>query len=176
MRTLYTLAYPEVSGTDAAFIEAFRREHDLPYRDVVTAHFTMVFGCGDVPESDYLTHVKSLASISSPIPFSCKYAMLGGDHQDDTAYVFLVPDEGYSKISLLHDHLYTGILEPYLKLEVPFVPHITVGTMKDRRAAKLLCDELNRKGIRIDGSLRSLTVGALENEKIKDLACFKLGI
>lgn len=29
---------------DAAFIEAFHDGNDLPYRDVVAAHFTVVFG------------------------------------------------------------------------------------------------------------------------------------
>lgn len=45
MTTLYTVAYPDISTADATFIEAFRYENDLPYRDVVAAHFVMVFGC-----------------------------------------------------------------------------------------------------------------------------------
>ena len=32
--------------------------------------------------------------------------------------------------------------------------------MKDWNVAKALCDDLNRKGVRIDGSLQSVTVGA----------------
>ena len=47
---LYTVAYPSVASSDAAFIEQFRRTHDLPYRDVVAAHFTLVFGCEALPE------------------------------------------------------------------------------------------------------------------------------
>ena len=65
-------------GTDAAFIEAIRREHELPYRDVVTAHFTMVSGCGDVPESDYLTHVKSPANFGMLVGHGCEVARSGG--------------------------------------------------------------------------------------------------
>ena len=33
----------------------------------VTAHFMMVFGCGDVPESHYLTHVKSPANFENVV-------------------------------------------------------------------------------------------------------------
>ena len=101
--------------------------------------------------------------------------MLGADDFDDTAYVFLVPDEGYSGISLLHDRLYTGVLQPFLKLDVPFVPHITIGTMKNRVAAKALCDKLNRHGVRIEGSLRALTIGALEDGKLRNLSSHTLG-
>jgi len=32
MPTLYTVSYPDVSPEASTFIEAFRREHDLPYR------------------------------------------------------------------------------------------------------------------------------------------------
>ena len=172
---LYTVAYPSVASSDATFIEQFRRAHDLPYRDVVAAHFTLVFGCEALPATEYVTHIQTIADSATPVHFSCRYAMLGADHQDDTAYVFLVPDEGYSAISLLHDRLYTGALQPYLKRGVPFIPHITIGTMKDWNVAKALCDDLNRKGVRIDGSLQSVTVGALENGRLRELSSHRLG-
>ena len=175
MPTLYTVSYPDVAPEASSFMQEFRREHDLPYRDVVAAHFTMVFGCKTIELPDYTNHIADVASQSAPIRFSCRYAMLGTDDFDDTAYVFLVPDEGYSGISLLHDRLYTGLLNPSLRLDVPFIPHITIGTLKDRSAAKALCDELNRSGVRVEGSLRTLTIGALEDGKLKNLSAHALG-
>lgn len=174
MPTLYTVGYPEVSPEASSFMESFRREHDLPYRDVVAAHFTMVFGCKTLQIAEYTTHVSAIASQSRAVRFSCRYAMLGADDFDDTAYVFLVPDEGYSGLSLLHDRLYTGVLGPLLRLEVPFIPHITIGTLKDRAAAKMLCDELNRDGVRVEGFLRTLTVGALEDGRLNALSAHPL--
>ena len=173
---LYTLAYPLVSPESASFMEAFRREHDLPYRHVVAEHFTMVFGCRALPDGAYTEHVAEVARRSNPIPFSCRYAMLGADDEDEIAYVFLVPDEGYSEVSRLHDHLYTGILEPFLRLDIPYVPHITIGTLEDRQVAKELCDQLNAKPTRVDGWLRELTVGALQDGKIANLSSHRLGI
>lgn len=175
MPTLYTVSYPEVAPEALSFMEQFRHEHDLPYRDVVAAHFTMVFGCKTLGLPDYTKHIAAVARQSEPIRFCCKYAMLGSDDFDDSAYVFLVPDEGYSGISLLHDRLYTGLLQPFLRLDVPFIPHITIGTLKDRSAAKVLCDELNRSGVCIEGSLRALTIGALEDGKLKNLSSHALG-
>ena len=175
MPTLYTVSYPDVAPESLSFMERFRQLHDLPYRDVVAAHFTMVFSCRTIAMADYTKHIATVASQSDPVRFSCKYAMLGADDFDDTAYVFLVPDEGYSGISLLHDRLYSGLLQPFLKLEVPFVPHITIGTLKDRSAAKVLCDQLNRTGVHIEGTLRTLTIGALEDGKLKNLSSHALG-
>ena len=56
----------------------------------------------------------------------------------------------------------------------PFVPHITIGTLTDRLEAKRLCDELNQRGLRIDGAVKALTVAALENGRIDELAVFAL--
>lgn len=177
MTTLYTVAYPVISTADAAFIEAFRYEHDPLYRNVIAAHFTMVFGCSCLAEPEYTAHIKRIASDLDPIDFVCRHAMLYADDKDggDTAYVFLVPDEGYSAISLLHDKLYTGVLQPYLKLEIPYIPHITIGTMKDLRAAKALCDDLNSKGVQISGRFDVLTICALEDGRINDLSPIQLG-
>lgn len=174
MRTLYTLAYPSLNEVDMSFIERFRHEHDVRYRDVVAPHFTMVFGCSALGEFEYRQHVEAVAKADAALRFSCRYAMLGSDDQDKTAYVFLVPDEGYSGFSLLHDRLYTGVLSSHLRLDIPFIPHVTIGTLEDRRVAKQLCDNLNQRGIGIHGSVGALTVGALENGKIKNLASFQL--
>lgn len=163
MRTLYTVAYPELGAEDRRFIEAFRQVHDLPYRDVVAAHFTMVFGVADLPDEPYESHVRSVAETSEEISFTCRYAMLGAGDDAGSAHVFLVPDEGYSSISLLHDRLYEGPLERFHRLDRPYIPHITIGTLADRRHARALCAELNQAGLSIAGRLRQLTVGALQD-------------
>jgi 2'-5' RNA ligase len=174
MGTLYTLAYPTLSEADMRFIEHFHRQHDVRYRDVVAPHFTMVFGCSAVAAVEYSKHVAAVARATPRISFSCRYAMVGADDQDETAYVFLVPDEGYSQLSLLHDRLYTGVLAPHLRFDIPFMPHITIGTLGERKTAKQLCDALNEQGIAVHGSVDALTVGALENGKVKNVASFEL--
>jgi hypothetical protein len=170
----YTVAYPHLSKEDGAFIEEYRRLHDIPYRDVIEAHFTLVFGCREIPEPDYLRHVESVAEAFQRFEFCCRYAMLGSDAEAETAYVFLVPDEGHSTVSLLHDRLYTGPLAPFLRLDIPFTPHIGIGTLGDRHEAKRLCDELNQESLLIHGAVVTVTVGVLEGEKFLDVASFEL--
>lgn len=175
MPLLYALAYPVLKDRDRAFIDAYRDRHDVPYRDVVAPHFTQVFGCDAVSETDFCDHVGAIAGQLQPVTFICRYAMLGVDHQSPTGHVFLVPDEGYGALSLQHDRIYTGVLRPYLRLDIPFTPHITIGTVEDLSAAKRLCDALNRDGVEIAGRIEALTVGALIDGRIKDLARYPLG-
>ncbi len=174
-RMLYTLAYPTLTANDRDWIEAFRQRHDEPYRDVVAAHFTLVFGTNEIADNPYLAHVRAVAKACSPIDFTCRYAMLGADYETGRGYIFLVPDEGYAGISRLHDRLYCGLFAPMLRLDLPFTPHMTIGTLEDRPAAKALCDGLNADGVSIDGSLESLAVCALEQNRIVELDRFSLG-
>lgn len=171
---LYTLAYPTLTASDRAFIDRLRGEHDPLYRDVVAPHFTLVFGSAAVAEEEYLRHGAAVAGETQAVPFCCRYAMPGADPQSETAYVYLVPDEGYAGLSLLHDRLYRGVLEQQLRLDIPYVPHITVATLSERHAAKRLCDELNEQGLQIAGSVEAITVAALQGGKIVDLAAFPL--
>lgn len=171
---LYTLGFPQLAPADRRMIEDFRKAHDPPYRDVVQAHVTLVFGIEDVDPAAYIAHIRAVTQTANPIDFVCRYAMLGSDHASDDAYVFLVPDEGFSAISLLHDRLYTGLLAPKLRLDLPFIPHITLGTLADRQATKALCDGLNEKGVHVAGRLTDLSVCALRDGKIAKLE--KLGL
>jgi hypothetical protein len=111
-------------------------------------------------EHDYLNHVGKTAATAAPITFHCRYAMLGAGDGDDTAYVFLVPDEGNGAISLLHDRLYTGALISKMRLDLEYIPHITIGRCSDRRHAKALCDSLNTQGVSIAGRIDELMENA----------------
>ena len=145
MRELFTLAYPKLSDQDLEFIDTFRRRHDRQHQ-VVRAHFTLAFGCSEIDERAYVEHVEQVALLWRPIPFVCRYAMLGADARSEHAHVFLVPDEGYSSICRLHDDVYRRALAPFLRLDIAYVPHITLGTSADRAAMKAYCDELNEAG------------------------------
>jgi 2'-5' RNA ligase len=170
---LYTLAYPTLAGADAAVVEEIRRTHD-PQFSVVATHFTMVFGCDAVAEPEYLDHVQGVSRRVGPVQFVCRYVMLGSGNDAGQAYVGLVPDEGWSDLSLLHDTLYRGALAQQLRLDIPFVPHMTVGAFRDRALAKRLCDDLNGRRFEIRGTVGALTVATMAQCKIIDRATFAL--
>lgn len=169
----YTVAYPSIPNAQAQWIQIFRQKHD-PHFTLVEPHFTMVFGVQDIGELVYLKHIDSIAGSSKAIQFVCRYAMLGTDNLNGTAYVFLVPDEGNAEISLLHDSLYRGILKPHHRFELPYIPHITIASAKDFKSIKDLCDEINAVQIRVEGSLNSLSACVLEDGKLRTLRTFPL--
>ena len=174
MKTLYTLAFPTLAAEDAQWIEAFRQRHD-PHCDVVAAHFTMVFATSRVAEHTYTKHVEAIARTWKPIPFVCRYAMLGTDAGASRAYTYLVPDEGYSDLSRLHDALYRGCLAESLRLDIPYVPHITLGSCDSGVQAKRQCDELNEQGVLVKGVVHALRVAAVEQNRLSTLNTIKLG-
>jgi 2'-5' RNA ligase len=155
------LAFPDIDAPTLATWRSFRAANSPAAKVAVDLHFTLAFACSAVPEADYLAHVSAVAKACAVVPFCLKYAMLGADDEDERAYVFLVPDEGFAGISRLHDRLYTGPLQNHLRLDLPYVPHITVGVTTDRARAKALCDALNAQGVLVHGTIRALTVGAV---------------
>ena len=100
--------------------------------------------------------------------------MVHDDDSSDDYYVFLVPDEGFSEVSRLHDALYTGRLAPNLRLDIPYVPHIGIATMKDAQVCKDLADGLNRLGLSISGEVEEITVVEYNGKIVVDLEAYRL--
>jgi len=170
---LYTIAYPLVSNADAEVLESFRRLHD-PQASLIRAHFTLVFACAGVDTNDYLRHVLAVAGQSAPLEFVCRYATLGADHRREQFHQFLVPDEGYSGLSMLHDRLYTGSLATCLEPAVPFIPHITLGSAPDAQAVRQRCAEFNALRLKVRGRVDALTVVSV-SDSLHEVATFSLG-
>lgn len=173
MDTLYTLAYPSLSGADLDAIETIRREHD-PQSAMIGAHFTLAFGCDAVAADVYAAHVQGVSQSMPAVSFDCRYAMLNVDARSGLAYAYLVPDEGYSGLSRLHDALYQGPLARHLALDIPFVPHITLGVFHDAAMARRLCDQLNARRLVVSGVVNALSVAQRESGAIRGLAAFQL--
>jgi 2'-5' RNA ligase len=172
---LLALCYPKLSVEDQRFVDDFRDRHDHAYRDIVKPHFTMVFQVRDLAEPSFSEHVACVAEASVPIRFVCRYAMVHNDVSSDNYYVFLVPDEGFSELALLHDALYTKVLASQLRLDIPYVPHIGIATLKDVHRCKELADELNSARLCIGGTIAELSVVEYNGKTVTDLCHFRLG-
>jgi len=166
---LYTLCYPTLSDSDHEFIRSFRLEHDLPFRDVVDHHFTIMFGISDIPTKKYVEHVRSKLMGQSSVDFACRYAALGDDSEGDDFYVFLIPDEGFSDVCRLHDKLYSGEFKSYHRVAIPYIPHIGIATIPDAKKIQSLCDQLNADSLCIAGTLESATICEYDGTKVVDL-------
>jgi 2'-5' RNA ligase len=64
----------------------------------------------------------------------------------------------FSKILKLHDAFYRSLLEPELRLDLPFVPHIGIASLPKSEACKKLADELNAQNFEIHGKVETVDI------------------
>ena len=116
---LAAVHYPKIENKG---FHAFRKKYD-PYFNLMPVHISLVF---PLPESVGLkemeSHIRKILEKWQPFETHFYNLQKTVDH-----WLMLVPDNGYNEVVLLHDELYTGILEPYLRKDLPFTPHIGLG-------------------------------------------------
>ena len=74
----------------------------------------------------------------------------------------------------LHDRLYTGPLAAELRLDIPFIPHLTVGNAAEAQACKRLADDLNARGVSIHGDINALDVARYEGGRVESIGRIEL--
>jgi hypothetical protein len=173
-RSLLVVNYPALSAEELEKIQSVRRQHDLLNYDVVAPHFTLVFPVFDHDEKSFIAHVEQIAQSLSSFDFVIRCAVLGDDAFSDYTHVFLVPDEGYSRIVRLHDLLYTGILASELRLDIPFIPHIGIANDLNPQVCKTIVDTWNATDFEIWGKVQRLDVIWYEENQVGTIAQFEL--
>ena len=104
------------------------------------------------------------------ITFALRCALVVKDALSEQTHTFLVPDEGFSDLVRLHDRLYTGLFTDQLRLDIPYIPHITVATSLDPMVCKRLADEINHQQIAISGTIRAIDIVQFANRTVTTLA------
>jgi hypothetical protein len=152
------VSYPLLGEAVLEWFDSMRDIYpELDY-DPVPPHFTFIFPTEHIHEETLIDHVEVTAHSFALIPLFIRYAMPVWDAIAERGYVFLPPDEGFSDISLLHDALYSGPLVPLLRLDVPYIPHMTLGYIDDINYAKRVCDDINTNAFEIEGMIQKLDV------------------
>lgn len=175
---LLVVAYPELDAADAVRIEMIRAVHD-PAHARVRAHFTLVFPLEHATErhsvDELVAFVGEIAREQRPLPFALRSALPFPDPLGPDTHVFLVPDEGFGALVRLHDRLYTGPLARDLRLDVPTIPHVTVGRAASPRLARRLADSLNARPLAIVGQIAALDFVAHDGGTVRTIARLPLG-
>ena len=151
-----------------------RKKHDRLYYGVVDPHVTLVFPLEGVAPTTLIEHVQNQAqsTVSFAVVFRC--AILGDPDFMDHAHAFLVPDEGFSDIVRLHDRLYTGPLTDFLRLDLPFLPHLAVANTHQPRDCKAIVDVLNAENFEVRGRIEQLDVVEYDGETVQTIERFSL--
>lgn len=168
------LAYPVLSDEDYTLIQDYRRDHDKQYYSVVQPHFSIVFPEVKLTEKEFVDEIRQLSVGVEKIEFIIRCATINNDALSDDYNLFLVPDEGHSRIIRLHDKLYSGILSSKLRLDIDYIPHISIGISKDKSECKKWADEWNAKEFSIHGQISKLSIVSFVDNKVSLLEEIKL--
>ena len=169
---LALVAFPSWDEATRLRVETVREKHD-PQARRIEAHFTLVFPIRMTAEP-LIRHVESALKEHTRFSFASKHPVAVADGPTSKGHVLLVPDRGGLEIAALHARLYTGLLEPHLRSDLPFVPHITVAAHPHLEASRALADQLNRDGVRVQGSIDRLHLVRIDETGIHLLVPFDL--
>ncbi|OQR56916.1 2'-5' RNA ligase family protein [Bacillus sp. CDB3] len=133
MRTI--LLFLNNMSTDE--IESIREIHD-PLFGLIPPHITIVFPFeSNISNDELKSHISNLAKGigTIEIKFASGVTSIGD-------YLFLEIEQGKEQIAELHDKLYTGPLLPLLRIDIPCIPHVTVGRKESSQLATELARDL----------------------------------
>lgn len=126
--------FPRFRGIER--IEALRERHD-PMAALIPAHLSLVFPFPTaLSRLQVETHVRRVAARWPPIPVAFRGVRL---HANE--FVFLMAGRGAASIAGLHDRLYTRSLQPHLRRDLPYEPHITLARNVDFAALEAAFEE-----------------------------------
>ena len=171
---LLIVAYPELTQEDPEWLLLLRERHRELHHSVLPPHFTLVFPLSGISQSTLALHISERVVNTRKIQFALRSSILVKDDFSDNYFVMLIPDEGFSSMVKLHDRLYTGVLATALRLDIPFIPHVTIGYSLDAQACKNIVDALNREGFEIKGYIYRLDLVEKESNQASTVQQFEL--
>jgi 2'-5' RNA ligase len=166
------VGYPDLPAADRLWIEAVRARH-APQAPRIPAHFTLVFPAALALDT-IVEHASAVARRTPAVPFVLRDVTAVPDAFTGGGHVFLVPDEGRAAIAALHDDLYGGPLRAFLREDMTFVPHVTVGASSDRAWCEALRQEVASALRPTFGTIGSLDVLEIGDDDIRTAARFDL--
>ncbi|HEY9115713.1 MAG TPA: 2'-5' RNA ligase family protein [Bacteroidales bacterium] len=113
------LYYPRILNDG---FHAFRNKYE-PYAKLLAEHIPFVY---PVPEKigwkALENHIWKVLSHWEPF-----FIHISGHQLTWDNWLIMTVKEGEENIYKLHDELYTGILTPHLRVDLPYIPHIAMG-------------------------------------------------
>jgi 2'-5' RNA ligase len=175
VETLETIARPRFGKADEAWLTDIRARRagsrGAPY-------FTLVFPGVELNAQAFVKAVRTQVAGVAPIRFRLRSALVVPEPLVGRFHVFLIPDEGFAAILKLYDLLHADAFKAALRLDSPYLPHITVATVGDYPSARGLAQTLNHQSIDIHGQIDALEVeqrSGVEIRKVAEIPLAKAG-
>jgi 2'-5' RNA ligase len=161
------IAYPNLSEPDYDWLQSIRKKHDQQF-DLVKPHVTLVFGTEKLSQNEFIEHVQNSLTAFSSFPIILDSTKVVGNDSKDLFHAFLVPSNGFNEVKQLHDVLYQGALESELRSDIPFIPHLTIGSGSKREMTALV--EQIGQNFSINGNLDRVSIIEFDGTAVKDTA------
>lgn len=171
---LHVVAYPELAPVDYEKIQLVRQAHNSLF-GVIEPHFTIVFSVPDMDVGVFIEEIKKQVGQTPAIPFCLRCAVITKDSFSNNYDAFLVPDEGFSRILKLHDKLYSDKLSHHHRLDISYIPHISIAYSNDVHTIKNIVDQWNEHESAIHGRISALDIINYENRVVTTVDRVGLG-
>lgn len=120
--------------------------------------FTLVFP-GAAAEADIVVaHVRAVCAATPRVSFCLRAAVIVPEPVLGWYHVFLVPEEGFAALIRLHERLNAGPLVACLRPEEPYIPHLTVASVKEFDLARRTKSALNAQDLAVAGRIDEVEV------------------
>lgn len=169
------LAYPDIGQSDYDWIQRIRKKHDKRYFDVVEPHFTLVFSSDKLSLEDLTQHVKEKVVEFRVFDIRLDSARVVEDDSKEFFHEFLIPSKGFDEINMIHNELYTGLLESELRHDIPFIPHIGIGSSEDLKEAERVVSMVEQAQRPVVGTVSKIIIVEFDGKKAVDLQAIPLG-
>jgi len=164
------IAYPDISQKNFEWIQSVRQKNDPAMFNVVKPHVTFIFPTSKLDINSLIEHVRTQISGFKSVTVNFDSTKVVEDDSKTYFHTFLVPSEGFDEIIQLHDKLHTDELKSELRLDIPFIPHLGIGTNEKQEPMQTLAKDIAKQNLAIQGKLTHLTVVEYANNKVKDIA------
>lgn len=173
MGLLYVALFID-SSSCGAWLERTRLRFD-PKALLVRPHVTLVFPTGKLREADMLAEALSVSDRTERFRVGFSELRIVEEEGSGLVSLFLLAGFGVEKVFELHRNLYSGQLSGELRKDIPYLPHVTLGTGMSLSEAEAVVGELSRAGIDFEVSFKSLSVvrivdGNREREIVETLS------
>ncbi|MFP4047647.1 MAG: 2'-5' RNA ligase family protein [Bacteroidales bacterium] len=111
--------YPEIENL---VVNDIRKQYD-PYVNLIKEHITLIFPIPEtIGEEKLIGHIEEVLNKWEPFKLHITGYGKTWDH-----WLYLKIKEGKGKLINLHDQLYTGNLELFLRKDIPYKPRVGLG-------------------------------------------------
>lgn len=171
---IYVLAYPQFDTKISLSLATFRKIHEPNRAQLVAPHITLVFGVRNTPVEDIERICRHVATANSAISLEFSMADVSYDPFEKKHKIALLCSVGASPLISLHEQLYDGPHHRELHPDIPYRPHMTVGSNADVSKVERV-DVALIGDFPIKAMVKNLSVVSLVGGELHSISSISLG-